>query len=623
MTWRLATRRACLSATFALLAACATGPARQELTLPSTSADSPSAKFVREGFSELRAGRYDAAARSLNRALALAPNQSGLHVLVGIAYHLDAVRGNPASADLAEIGYSLAAELDPSNHLAQLQLGRLYLDGRRYSRAQEAFARVLEVERDSAEAAYGLAVASYYARDLGTALGSIRLAERLRPAVAEVQRAGALIRSALGLQDEARAARARFASLASDTDSVTQLDRRMEQWRQLHQDPMLQQAQLAPAFPAQGAAPTPSPGPQPGKPIALHWGDCLPGSQLPTAPSGGLAGSDETVWLPALPSPCSDRPMPRMAMIDAAIIRTEESVNTAKGINLLQGLQLVFGYGRTATRTETTGVPTTQTIVTTRSVGLPLAGVAYSLNIANASDLRTDVLARPTLVALDRVPSQFFSGTNLTIAIPGQLAGGSVVEKPIGVSLSVTPTFVDDDTMLLSIKAARSDVEIGAPGTFDQSLHTTRNMVTASVMLKFDQTLILSGMLERETTVSKSGAPVLRDVPLLQYLFSTGTSEELQKSILITLTPRRPALSASGPAAGTERPQSGDPLLAELRERLGREYTLPQNALATMRVLAGNRHVSQFRSGDLKGEDWRSERSLDNFLRTLLLFLHY
>jgi type II secretory pathway component GspD/PulD (secretin) len=309
-----------------------------------------------------------------------------------------------------------------------------------------------------------------------------------------------------------------------------------------------------------------------------------------------------------------------MAVIDATIIRTDESSSTARGINLLQGLQVVFGISRALTRTTDVAGTVTSTSTLNRSAGLPQAGVTYSLNLANAADLRTDVLARPSLVALDRQPSVFFSGTNVTIAIPGQLSGGNIVEKPIGVSLSVTPTFIDDDSLLLAVKAARSDVEPGVPGTFEQTLNTTRNMVTSNVRIRYGQTLVLSGLAVKETNSSKSGVPFLRGIPGLQYLFSTAATEENQSSLIITLTPRRPN-AAGADDAGAEA--SADSPVAEVRARLARDFAFPPHLLAALRSLGANRYVGQFRSGDLKDEEWNTRSLLERLTRGLGSFIFY
>jgi hypothetical protein len=576
---------------------------------------------LEQGLRLLAAGNHGGAIRELNRALARAPEDAHLHLLAGLAYHLGAARGNPASLELAEVGYSVASQLSPSSHLAQVQLGRLHLDNRNYLRAQRAFARVLDLERDHAPAALGLATASYYAGDLDTALGAIALAERLRPDHRHTLRASALIRSAAGLDAEARASQARLQSAGIEGDELRFVERRMAQWRDLRRDARLGQEPLVLAQAGASQATPPNVPPQGGV-IAAHWADCGTGLQQVASVAGAGSGADETTPLAALPSPCAGQSPPRMVQIDATYIVSEESIETSKGVNLLQGLQVVFGASRSLVRTLVSGTPSSQTITTNRSMGLPQAGVTYSLNIANAADLRADVLARPTLLALDRMPAQFFSGTTVSVAIPGNLGGGSLVEKPIGVSMSVTPTFIDDETILVAVKIARSAVEVGQPGSFEQALHTTRNVVNSTAVMKFDQTLILTGLIERESVYSKAGIPGLRDVPVVQYLASTAGTEELQKSVLVTITPRRVALAgpASGAAGGAE---PADPVLAEVRERLLRDHLLPSNALATMGSLRANRYMSQFRHGDLKDDDWKAPESMEEMFRAVRRFLHY
>jgi type II secretory pathway component GspD/PulD (secretin) len=329
---------------------------------------------------------------------------------------------------------------------------------------------------------------------------------------------------------------------------------------------------------------------------------------------------DDTVALGALPSPCSGRPLPRMLQVDATFISTTELIDTTKGVNLLDGLQVVLNASKTLVRTATTGIPTTQTITTNRNVGLPQAGVTYSLNIANAADLRADLLARPSLLALDRMPATFFSGSTVSVAIAGTIGGGNLVEKPIGISLSVTPTFIDDETMLLAVKVSRSDIEGQTTTTtsFDQALHTTRNVVNSTAMLKYDQTLILSGLVERESIFTKAGIPGLRDVPVVQYLTSTAATQEAQ-SMLVTITPRRIVTAGQNAPAAS----AADPIVQDVLARMRRDYPLPPNTVSTVRALAGNRYVAQFRAGDMKADDWRAPEPLEAMFQDVRRFLYY
>lgn len=599
---------------------------------------SPADKLTRESVDSLRAGRSGEAVTKLNRALSLNPARAELHLLTGLAYHLDYLHGNYLARDLAETGYITASQLDAGLAEAHLQLGRLYLDTKRFSRAQTEFLRVLDIEPNHIDALLSLTVASYYARDLETALGAVRRLNNLLPNDSRVTRAAAIINAAAGLDQEALKARTGLDALGSNPNDLQLVDRRLSQWRALHADSRLtpvkdeqDREQDEPEDDEPEASKNP-PATATGRPIAPDWSDCQ--QRVTDSDGDGDSDSDsdsdyndynnegtgdETKALRALPSPCSGSPLPRMAVIDATIIRSEEILYTSRGVNLLDGLQAVFSWSNLLTRSITDGT-FTKTETTTRSIGIPEGGVTYALNIANATDLRNDVLARPTLVALDRKPSMFFSGTNLTIAISGQLSGGDIEEKPIGISLSVTPTFIDDDTLLLAVKAARSDLEDSSPGTFVQTLHTTRSSVTTNVLMRMDQTLVLSGLVEKTSLTGQSKTPLLGDVPGLQYLFKSADTEETQKSILIVLTPRRPADAGSAAEASKA---GADKNAQELRERLARDLGLPDTALAAIRMLASNRYAAQFRTGDLKADDWKTQNSMNRLLDGLGSFLYY
>lgn len=595
---------------------------------------SPADKLTRESVDALRTGRSGEAVTKLNRALSLNPARAELHLLTGLAYHLDYLHGNYLARDLAETGYITASQLDVGLAEAHLQLGRLYLDTKRFSRAQTEFLRVLDIEPDHTDALLDLTVASYYAQDLRTALGAVRRLNTLQPDDVRVVRTASIINAAAGLDQDALKARTGLAALGSNPNDLKRVDRRLSQWRALHADSRLTpvKADTTDKDDEYSAADEPetSKNSSPtaaGQPIAPDWSDCrqrqTDADSDPDTDSDyneyGRETSDETKALRALPSPCSGTPLPRMTIIDAAIIRSEEIRYTTRGINLLDGLQVVFGWSNLLTRSITDGI-LTKTETTERSLSLPTAGVTYALNIANATDMRNDVLARPTLVALDRKPSMFFSGTNLTIAISGQLSGGDIEEKPIGISLSVTPTFISDDTILLAVKAARSDLQETSPGTFEQTLHTTRSSVTTNVLIRMDQTLVLSGLVEKTSLSGQSKTPILGDIPALQYLFNSADTEETQKSILIVLTPRRPA--DDGAIAETNNAVT-DKNAQELRERLARDLGLLDTTLAAIRMLASNRYATQFRTGDLKNDEWKTQNSMNRLLDGLSSFLYY
>ena len=225
----------------------------------------------------------------------------------------------------------------------------------------------------------------------------------------------------------------------------------------------------------------------------------------PLMNNGALPINDENANATTLPAPCIGE-KPPSAMIEVTMIRTEESVQKSYGVNLLDGLNLGRSLTQAADGTitktsqlyNTLGADLNNTVVGGAATAISTGMLSYSLNIANSLYQKNEVIARPTLAAVDRLPSVFFSGGNLSIKVSGTAGGVStIIDKSIGVVLSVTPTFLDDDYVLLNIRASRSFIE-NNPDTANIALHLTRNSVNASAIVKFGQTFILNGLVERE-----------------------------------------------------------------------------------------------------------------------------
>jgi type II secretory pathway component GspD/PulD (secretin) len=65
--------------------------------------------------------------------------------------------------------------------------------------------------------------------------------------------------------------------------------------------------------------------------------------------------------------------------------------------------------------------------------------------------------------------------------------------------------------------------------------------VTSEAVLGLNQTLILTGLNQRESRTSRSGVPGLRSIPVIKYLFSERITTTSDLAIIILLTPRDPA----------------------------------------------------------------------------------
>ena len=601
--------------------------------------------LANEGLQKLGQFRYEDASRIFNAGLKFSPDNAQLHFLNALTYHLLYLRGDEAKRELAVTGYELALNYDPAHYYAALQLGRLEFEARRYEKSAQAFRHSIDIEPQKGDGYHGLAAAAYYARDLTGARAAIEKALPLLPRNAEVTRAAAMIYAAAGDQTKARDTAARYAVLEHNPGDRARLDARLDQWRAWHTAVPSDQrsadaadwviAQLGPPPTSASGGPSGAESTTPSGAPLRAWFDCGgAGSNPPQSMSGGSSSSiDDTVVMPSLPGPCQGAGNPRMVVLDIAFIRTENTASSSHGINLLRGLTYVFNRNLDVrdVLTQRTGNEDSRevTITRTRSQGLG-NGIAYSLNIANATDSRSEMLANPSLVALDRMPSTFFAGSNVTLGIMGQAGGSSyITDRPVGVSLSVTPTFVDGDSVLLAVRAARSFVEQVAKGVeFGNTLQTSRNAVSANVVLKLGQTLILSGLSEQEIQRNSDGVPVLKDIPVLQYLFGTNTTENFTRTVLVLITPRPPAYDREVMAGtiGHIDTLRGDksiyrPLIEQTMK--AKPDAVPGNLEGTYKHAFGNKLFLQFRSGDLMIEHWSEPSRLQGFFQDMKELLYF
>jgi hypothetical protein len=206
------------------------------------------------------------------------------------------------------------------------------------------------------------------------------------------------------------------------------------------------------------------------------------------------------------PAAVSDPTMSRkMVIVDVVIIQTDETVGTAKGFNLLRGLQLNFGLPASVTGTPAWSRSTS--IVTDPAKGTPsaitrqvsLSGLSYSLNIFNATGQRNEILARPTIVAMADQVSEFFAGVEVTAAAvgSGNVGGQAVqIQKQIGVSLAVKPAFLPDGRVQLAVQAERTFIKTPSSDViFSFRLETSKTRVNSNVVMRYGETLILSGLI--------------------------------------------------------------------------------------------------------------------------------
>ena len=545
--------------------------------------------LTRGGIKYLLDGEYDKASDVFNTALSFDINNALLHFFNGYTYHQLYLRGDNSNLPLAEIGYKTAAAKEHSlSGPAYAQLGELYLDSKKYALAEEYLLLALQKKRTPA-------LLYNYARATGlngswaksrSAISELDLQGWSNP---QLIKAKAIFAAAMSNSEETKSLVEIYSkSTTSKADinyvnfRVNQIDGNISDGRflALNEEAVIetpdktQNLQTPIDAPPSGPNTGPPVNPEPAAPVNPEpaapndslpsaenksndtqnpdlpktigkWYRCDTDTQISTTMGNDVNSTDEYILAPTLPQSCPGE-NPMSAVIEITMIQSYDAGSSTSGVNILDGLNAILTRGGSRSVDYSSGTTTTTTSRDSTWLlanGASALAVTYSLNIANSGLNQAKLLSRPAMTVIDRVPSVFFAGSNISLGIGGADAytTPTVVDKTIGVSLSVTPTFVDDDNVLISVRTSNAGISNSLITVPSALLQQSRNSMRSSAIMKFDQTIVINGLRQETSGLIDSGVPILKELPLLQYLFKSTVASTTSLNYITFLTLRRPS----------------------------------------------------------------------------------
>jgi general secretion pathway protein D len=139
----------------------------------------------------------------------------------------------------------------------------------------------------------------------------------------------------------------------------------------------------------------------------------------------------------------------------------------------------------------------------------------------------------------------------------------------VGIHLQVLPLINPDGLVVMDIQA---DVEQLGPGVQIAGVGsvptTTKRQAGAKVAVRDGETIILGGFISDSRTVSDSGVPYLKDIPVLGNLFKSRSTQNLRTELIMLMRPTvLPTPAAAALVATTERNKLSGVKQAELEIR--------------------------------------------------------
>ena len=126
------------------------------------------------------------------------------------------------------------------------------------------------------------------------------------------------------------------------------------------------------------------------------------------------------------------------------------------------------------------------------------------------------------------------SGQNdLRVWPSNSLTGPVTVERiQTGVRLLVTPSVTNNRQIMMHVEVTNSDVSFTNNGTLIDNNSTKNDVLVAD-----GQTVVIGGLTQTSVRVTKSGIPLLVDLPFIGRLFGYTTRQEQRRDLLILITP--------------------------------------------------------------------------------------
>jgi type IV pilus assembly protein PilQ len=251
--------------------------------------------------------------------------------------------------------------------------------------------------------------------------------------------------------------------------------------------------------------------------------------------------------------------------IKAKIILVDRTTLEGLGLRYDLGTQQQF-FNDIVPRLDSTGKPRTDagqillggntvSAIANATARIPSAALqlVYSTAMGNynfttflealQSNTLLDIQAEPSATVLNNRTANLTAGTQVPIRVIDVAAGGNntsnfpratVRMEQTGVILTVTPQITANHQIQMRVHVENSDVQFQSN---DVGAVFPKQSVDNEVLVADGETTVMGGLTQTSVTLSKSGLPLLVDLPIIGHLFGVTNRSETKRDLLILITP--------------------------------------------------------------------------------------
>ncbi len=217
------------------------------------------------------------------------------------------------------------------------------------------------------------------------------------------------------------------------------------------------------------------------------------------------------------------------------------SVRPATSPDLFRGADAIAGDGANAgdqvNKTRTSASQNTDLLGTNAAGQFWIRTIQDSWDLearisALVDDGKGKILAHPEITTIDNSEARIQMGQKVPIKQFDQSGNTVITFEEVGTLLKVTPHITSANKILMHLMPERSTYEYGQAGV----IINTNNAET-NVVVENGQTAVIGGLTTQDEIENHIGLPILKDIPILGYLFSYKHKEVTNRDLVIFVTP--------------------------------------------------------------------------------------
>ncbi|MDP6460278.1 MAG: type II and III secretion system protein, partial [Gemmatimonadota bacterium] len=146
------------------------------------------------------------------------------------------------------------------------------------------------------------------------------------------------------------------------------------------------------------------------------------------------------------------------------------------------------------------------------------------------------IISNPRITTADNREARILVGKKVPLVVADE-AGNAMTElTTIGIKLVVTPHINSDSRVTLDLFPEVSD--LSSQATVQGGIIIVTSQAQTRVIVRDGETAVIGGLIRLNESVSETGVPFLKDIPVLGNLFKSSNRTTEERELLIFVTPR-------------------------------------------------------------------------------------